>query len=40
MARVTLHAIQAARMDGNDSGLHINEIVFAQSAHPFNFPKQ
>ena len=35
MARVARHAVQPARMDGNDRSLHINQIVFAQSAHPF-----
>jgi hypothetical protein len=35
MARIALHAIQTARMNGHDRSLHIYEIVLAQSALPF-----
>jgi|SRR6185503_9145874 len=30
VARVALHAIEAAGMDGHDSALHVNQIVFTQ----------
>jgi hypothetical protein len=35
MARVALDAIKSAGVHGDDGSLHIYEIVFAQSAHPF-----
>ena len=35
MARVALHAIQPAGVNGHDRSLHIYEIVLAQSALPF-----
>jgi hypothetical protein len=35
MARVALHAIQPARVNGYDRSLHVYEIVLAQSALPF-----
>jgi hypothetical protein len=35
MASVALDPIQPAGMHCNDCPLHINQIVFAQSAHPF-----
>jgi hypothetical protein len=35
MARVALHAIQPARVNGYDRSLHVDEIVLAQSALPF-----
>ena len=35
MARIALHAIQTARMNGHDRSLHVYEIVLAQSALPF-----
>jgi len=30
VARVALHAIQAAGVNGHDSALHVNQIVFTQ----------
>jgi hypothetical protein len=30
VARVTLHSVEAARMNGDDGALHIDQIVFAQ----------
>ena len=35
MSGIALHAIQAARVDGHHRSLHVDQIVFAQSAHPF-----
>jgi hypothetical protein len=35
MARIALHSIQPAGMNGYDRSLHIYEIVLAQSALPF-----
>ena len=36
MAGVALNSIQAARMNGHDRSLHVDKIVLAQSALPFN----
>jgi hypothetical protein len=35
MTRVTLDAVEAARMNGDDGPLHVDQIVFAQQFIPF-----
>ena len=35
VARIALDSVKPAGMDRDDRSLHINQIVFAQSAHPF-----
>jgi hypothetical protein len=37
---VALNAIETTRMYRDDCALHINQIVFAQSAHPFSNSEQ
>ena len=36
VARIDLHAIKTATMDGHDGALNINEVILAQICCPFN----